>query len=159
MTTLSNGIRVCTERSSHQTASVGVFVGAGSRHEDLETSGTAYLLEKMLLRGTPSRTKSEINLAVDSMGARFHSQTGRENSSLQMQVFNGDVGKAVKLLGDLVSNSNLNANELEVVKQEVSEEHEDNHNRYFETTVENAHFNIYREHMMGQPVKGDRDIT
>lgn len=48
MTTLSNGIRVCTERTGHQTASVGVFVGAGSRHEDLETSGTAYLLEKML---------------------------------------------------------------------------------------------------------------
>jgi predicted Zn-dependent peptidase len=26
-----------------------------------------------------------------------------------------------------------------------------------ETTIENAHFNIYREHMMGQPRKGDRD--
>lgn len=34
--------------------SVKVFVGTGSRHEDLETSGTAYLLEKMLLRGTSS---------------------------------------------------------------------------------------------------------
>jgi len=61
ITTLSNGIRVCTERTSHQSASVGVFVGAGSRHEDLETSGTAYLLEKMLLRGTNSRTRSEIS--------------------------------------------------------------------------------------------------
>jgi predicted Zn-dependent peptidase len=60
MTVLSNGIRVCTERTSHQSASVGVFVGAGSRNEDLETSGTAYLLEKMFLRGTSSRSKSEI---------------------------------------------------------------------------------------------------
>lgn len=60
MTTLSNGIRVCTERTSHQTASVSVFVGAGSRNEDLETSGSAYLLEKMFLRGTSSRNKSEI---------------------------------------------------------------------------------------------------
>ena len=159
MTTLSNGIRVCTEKTNHQTASVGFFVGAGSRHEDLETSGTAYLLEKMLLRGTPSRTKGEISLAVESMGARFQSQTGRENSSLQMQVFRGDVGKAIKLIGDVVSNSNINPNELEVVKQEVAEEHEDNNNRYLETTIENSHFNIYREHMMGQPIKGDRDIT
>jgi len=82
MTTLSNGIRVCTERTSHQTASVGVFVGAGSRHEDLETSGSAYLLEKMLARGTTSRSKSEIAETIESMGARFQSQTGRENSSL-----------------------------------------------------------------------------
>jgi processing peptidase subunit beta len=39
----------------------------------------------------------------------------------------------------------------------VSEEHEVNHTKYFETTIENAHFNVYREHMMGQPKKGDRD--
>jgi predicted Zn-dependent peptidase len=148
---------VCTEKTSHQTASVGVFVGAGSRHETLETSGSAYLLEKMFLRGTPSRSKAEISAHIENLGARFQSQTGREQSSLQLQVFRGDVGKAVKLLGDLVSSSTLNANELEAVKQEVAEEHEDNHNRYFETTIENSHFNIYREHMMGQPVKGDRD--
>lgn len=26
-----------------------------------------------------------------------------------------------------------------------------------ETLIENVHFNVYREHMMGQPKKGDRD--
>jgi len=30
-TTISNGIRVCTERVPGQTAHVGVYVGAGSR--------------------------------------------------------------------------------------------------------------------------------
>lgn len=59
----------------------------------------------------------------------------------------------------MISNSTLNANELELVKDEVSNEHEDNHHRYLETTIENAHFNVYREHMMGQPIKGDRDIS
>jgi predicted Zn-dependent peptidase len=67
------------------------------------------------------------------------------------------VTKAVKLLGDMISNSNINPNELELVKEEVSNEHEDNIHRYLETTIENAHFNVYREHMMGQPIKGDRD--
>ena len=157
MTTLSNGIRVCTERSSHQTASVGVYVGAGSRNEDLENSGTSYLLEKMFLRGTTSRSKSELCQSIEAMGARFQSKTEREVSNISMQVFKGDVGKAVKILGDIVSNSTLNANELELVKEEVATEHEDNHNRYQETTIENAHYNVYREHMMGQPVKGDRE--
>jgi len=49
----------------------------------------------------------------------------------------------------------LNASELELLKEEVSQEHEDNINRFMETTIENAHFNVYREHMMGQPIKGD----
>ena len=26
-----------------------------------------------------------------------------------------------------------------------------------ETLMENVHFNCFREHMMGQPIKGDRD--
>lgn len=74
-----------------------------------------------------------------------------------MQVFRNDVNKAAKLLGDLITNSTLNASELELLKEEISQEHEDNINRFMETTIENAHFNVYREHMMGQPVKGDRD--
>jgi predicted Zn-dependent peptidase len=159
MTTLSNGIRVCTEKTNHATASVGVFVGAGSRNEDLETSGTAYLLEKMFMRGTPSRSKSEISETLEQMGAVYSSKTGREQSNLTLRVFKNDVNKAVQILGDLVSNSTLNKGELELVKEEVSQEHEDNHNRYEETLIENVHFNVYREHMLGQPTKGDRDLT
>lgn len=66
-----------------------------------------------------------------------------------MKVFSNDVNNGVKILGDLVSNSSLNSSELELVKEEVSQEHEDNHHRYMETLLENAHFNVYREHMLG----------
>lgn len=111
----------------------------------------------MLLRGTTNRNKSDIAQTIENMGARFSSKTDRENTQVNLQVFKGDVAKAVKLLGDLVTSSTLNANEFELVKEEVAQEHEDNHNRYMETTLENCHFNVYREHMMGQPIKGDRD--
>lgn len=40
---------------------------------------------------------------------------------------------------------------------EVANEHESSYNNYKETTIENSHFNSYREHMLGQPIKGDRD--
>lgn len=58
-TTLSNGIRVCTEASSGATSYVGVYVGAGSRNESMPTTGTAHLLERMALKGTNSASKSE----------------------------------------------------------------------------------------------------
>jgi processing peptidase subunit beta len=149
---------VCTERTSHQTASVGVFVGAGSRHEDLETSGTAYLLEKTLLRGTNSHTRTELGQTIENLGARYQAKTDREQSFHQLQVFKSDVGKAVKLLGEMITSSTFSPAEFEATKLEVAEEHEGNHERYFETTIENSHFNIYREHMLGQPIKGDRDV-
>ena len=112
----------------------------------------------MLFRGTASKSKSDIEGTIDAMGAIQRNDTDREVTNFTLQVFKNDVNKAVKLLGDAISNSVLNENELELVKEEVSQEHEDNHHRYFETTIENAHFNVFREHMMGQPKKGDRDI-
>jgi processing peptidase subunit beta len=157
--TLSNGIRVCTEPSLGQTAHIGVYVGAGSRNEDLAGTGTAYLVQKMAERGNNSRSRTEISEDIENMGARYESKTDREYTSYTMQVFSGDVNRAVNMLGDMVSNSNFNPAEVEVCKEEISHEHEDNHNRYKETLIENAHFNSYREHMMGQPIKGDRDLT
>lgn len=113
----------------------------------------------MALRGTNSRSKTEIASEIESIGARYNAHTDREYTRYGLQVFKGDARKAVTLLGDMISNISLNSGELELVKEEVSIEHEANHTRYEETTLENAHFNSYREHMMGQPIKGDRDNT
>ena len=139
--------------------SIGVYVGSGSRDEDLQTTGTSYLLQKMISRGTNSRSKTQLAQDVENMGARYSAHSDREFNRFGLQCFSGDATRAVGLLGDMICNSTLNAAELELVKDEVSMEHEDNHNRYFETTLENSHFNAFREHMLGQPIKGDRDLT
>ncbi len=55
MTTLDNGIRVCTERVDSGICSVGAFVDAGSRYETPETSGTAHFLEHIIFKGTKNR--------------------------------------------------------------------------------------------------------
>lgn len=112
----------------------------------------------MLFKGTTSKSKTEIAESIDGIGAIRTNKTDREWSHYTLQVFKNDVNKAVKVLGDCLSNSTLNENEFELVKEDVHQEHEDSHHRYFETTIENSHFNVYREHMMGQPIKGDRDI-
>lgn len=111
----------------------------------------------MLLRGTSEHSKADLHSTIESMGARYHAASDRERTSFQLKTFKDDVGKAVGLLGDTVCNSTLDMGELELLKQEVSVEHEANHTDYERTTLENVHFNVYREHMMGQPIKGDRD--
>ena len=55
MTTLDNGIRVCTERIDSGICSVGAFIDAGSRYETQETSGTAHFLEHIIFKGTKNR--------------------------------------------------------------------------------------------------------
>lgn len=63
------------------------------------------------------------------------------------------------MLGDMITNMSLNTGELELLKEEITQEHEANHTRYVETLLENVHYNAFREHMIGQPKKGDKDMT
>ena len=58
VTTLSNGIKVCTEIWKSSLAAVGVFIGSGSRNETLETSGAAHFLEHLHFKGTKRRTRT-----------------------------------------------------------------------------------------------------
>lgn len=113
----------------------------------------------MALKGTNSMTKTEFAGTIENMGGVWHAHSDREYTSYGLQVHKGDSAKAVQMLGDAICNISLNAAELEALKVEVANEHEANHTRYEETTIENSHFNVYREHMMGQPIKGDRDYV
>ena len=58
MSTTQNGIKVVTEKMHGQSvAAVGVFIGAGTRNETLESSGAAHFLEHLMFKGTPTRNR------------------------------------------------------------------------------------------------------
>eukprot|EP00747_Dinoflagellata_sp_TGD_P132523 gnl/TRDRNA2_/TRDRNA2_175088_c3_seq17.p1 gnl/TRDRNA2_/TRDRNA2_175088_c3~~gnl/TRDRNA2_/TRDRNA2_175088_c3_seq17.p1 ORF type:complete len:467 (+),score=127.76 gnl/TRDRNA2_/TRDRNA2_175088_c3_seq17:84-1484(+) len=103
ITTLSNGVRVATQEAPSEVSSVGVFLNAGTRNETKETAGANYLVEKLALSGTQKRPKDKLIAEVEGMGATLDVTTGREQSSYQMSVLNGDLKKGVDILADLVT--------------------------------------------------------
>jgi predicted Zn-dependent peptidase len=53
VTRLPNGLRVASETVPHSsTATVGVWIDAGSRYETDASNGTAHFLEHMAFKGT-----------------------------------------------------------------------------------------------------------
>ena len=134
-----------------------MHIGAGSRQDTLETTGAAYLLGKMLSRGTTSHSKASFNEEIESMGARLELEIQREQSSISLRCLKSDVSRAIDLIGDAVSNATLDSAEIELTKQEVAQEHDRNHKDYEGMLLEQAHYNAYRDHMMGQPTRGDPD--
>lgn len=156
-TTLSNGIRVCTEPSSSPLAAVGVFIGAGSRNETLETSGAAHFLEHLHFKGTKKRTRTRLEKEVENMGAQLNAYTSREHTLYHMLAFKNDIGRSVEILGDMLCNSTYDIHHLENEKDTIWQELLATNNDFMETLMENVYYNIYREHMMGQPILGDID--
>src|SRR3712207_8515846 len=61
ITTLSNGLMVATERMPEiATATLGVWVGTGSRHEEPHEHGLSHLIEHMAFKGTARRSARQI---------------------------------------------------------------------------------------------------
>ena len=69
LTTLDNGIRVATEYWPTPMSAVGIFTGSGSRDETIETSGTAHFLEHLMFKGTMNRSRVQLEMEVENLGA------------------------------------------------------------------------------------------
>ena len=77
LTTLPNGVRVVSETVPYvQSASVGLWVGVGSRDEDDPQRGISHFIEHMLFKGTQRRTAREIADAIESRGGQINAFTG-----------------------------------------------------------------------------------
>ena len=95
-TTLPGGLRVVTEYiPSVHSASVGVWVGVGSRDEGASVAGAAHFLEHLLFKSTPTRTAVDIAQAVDAVGGELNAFTAKEQTCYYAHVLDTDLELAV----------------------------------------------------------------
>ena len=76
---LKNGIRVITEEiPSIESASVGIWINAGSRNEKKKENGIAHFLEHMAFKGTEKRSALQIAEEIENVGGFINAYTSRE---------------------------------------------------------------------------------
>lgn len=126
VTTLPNGLRIATESNlASATATVGVFIDAGSRFETDETSGTAHFLEHMIFKGTERRSARELEEEIENMGGHLNAYTSREQTTYYAKVVDKDVPVALDILSDILQNSRFDENriirERDVILREMEE--------------------------------------
>lgn len=67
-----------SRQTSHgATASVGVWIDAGSRYETEENNGVAHFLEHVAFKGTRKRTQTRLETEIEDMGAHLNAYTSR----------------------------------------------------------------------------------
>ena len=158
--TLANGIRVVTDRmASVQTASVGVWIGAGSRHEPAEINGVAHLLEHMAFKGTHRRTAPEIVREIEDVGGHINAYTSREQTAYYAKVLKDDTRLAFDILSDILQNSVFNPDELAreraVVLQEIGQANDTPDDIVFDCFQSTA----FPDQPLGRPVLGTPEIV
>ena len=123
----------------------------------IENSGVAHYLEHMNFKGTKNRTREQLEADIESVGGQLNAYTSRENTSYSMTVFKNDAHKAIDIIGDMLTNSLYSENQVEAERESVLRECIEVHKDQYESTIENAHYTAFRDHMMGQPRKGIRE--
>ena len=126
ITTLDNGLRVASvAMPSVQTASIGVWIDAGARHERPEINGVAHMLEHMAFKGTERRTARVIAEEIENVGGQLNAYTSRENTAYYARVLADDLPLAADILADILQHSTFEPEELErergVILQEIGQ--------------------------------------
>ena len=122
-TTLPGGLRVVTEHlPAVRSASVGVWVGVGSRDEGATVAGAAHFLEHLLFKSTPTRTAVDIAQAMDAVGGELNAFTAKEQTCYYAHVLDTDLELAVDLVADVVLNGRCAAEDVELERDVVLEE-------------------------------------
>ena len=122
-TALPGGLRVVTEHlPAVRSASIGVWVGVGSRDEGATVAGAAHFLEHLLFKSTPTRTAVDIAQAMDAVGGELNAFTAKEHTCYYAHVLDNDLELAVALVADVVLNGRCAAEDVEVERDVVLEE-------------------------------------
>jgi predicted Zn-dependent peptidase len=122
-TVLDNGLTIITERMDHvRSASVGIWVRSGSRHEPAPLNGISHFIEHTLFKGTRNRTSREIAVESDAIGGNVDAFTSREVASYYVKVLDEHLPRAFDLLADLITAPLFAKEELDRERNVVMEE-------------------------------------
>jgi predicted Zn-dependent peptidase len=124
VTKLKSGIHVVTDAMAHlESASLGVWVNAGSRDERREENGISHFLEHMAFKGTRRRSARQIAEEIEAVGGDLNAATGAETTAYYARVLKDDVPLALDVLADILSEPAFDRDELvreqNVIVQEI----------------------------------------
>jgi len=156
--TLENGARIITEVVDEvYSASIGIWIEVGSEDEIPENSGASHCLEHMLFKGTKTRTSEQISHEIEDVGGTLGAGTGKENTSFYGHLLGEQLPVAIELLSDMLLNSLLRSEDLELEKQVILEEikmYEDDPEDFAHETLI---LNIWPGHPLSRPITGTVD--
>lgn len=150
----TNGVRVASETAHGETATIGVWIDAGSRYETDKNNGAAHFLEHMAFKGTKNRTQQQLELEIENMGAHLNAYTSREQTVYYAKVFKNDVPKAVEILADILQNSSLDEGAITRERDVILRESVEVNKQFEEVILDELHSTAFMGTGLGRTILG-----
>ena len=155
---LPGGLRVVTEYlPAVRSVALGIWVGVGSRDEDLPHAGATHYLEHLLFKGTSKRTALDISAEMDTVGGEMNAFTAKEYTCYYARVLDADLPLAVDILSDMVTSSLITAKDVDAERNVVLEEIAMNEDDPSDTVHEAFSAKLFGDTPLGRPILGTVD--
>jgi predicted Zn-dependent peptidase len=157
---LPNGLTIITEQMQHiRSASIGIWLGTGSRDEAPEWNGISHFIEHMVFKGTKHRTAEEIARQVDSIGGNMDAFTAKECICFNVKVLDEHVPTALDILSDLVLHPVFDAADIArergVIMEEIKMDEDNPDYLVHEIFTQN----FWKDHPLGKPILGTKETV
>ncbi len=155
---LENGIRLVTEdMPGILSATVGVYVGRGARHEAQEQNGIAHFLEHMAFKGTKKRSALDIAEEIENIGGYMNAYTSKDITAYYTRLLGEDVPLALDVLSDIMLHPSFDKGEIEtergVILQEIGQTNDTPDDVIFDWLSEES----FPNQALGRPILGAPD--
>lgn len=122
-TVLPNGVVVLTDYMPHAfSASVGVWLPRGSRHEKKGEFGLSHFYEHLVFKGSENRSALEIAHSIEDRGGNLEAYTTRQETGFYANVVAEDVPLAIDVISDMLMNPRFEKSEMEKERKVIIEE-------------------------------------
>ena len=159
VTQLPNGLTVATDHMPGvETASVGVWIGVGSRNEPGPANGVAHLVEHMLFKGTERRDAFRISADIENVGGHLNAYTGREHTTYYAKVLKEDVPLAFDVLADMVQHSTFAPDDLDKERQVIIQEIGQAEDTPDDIIYDHWMATCFRDQALGRPILGTAEV-
>ncbi len=120
---LSNGLRCVARRVGGATECCGITFNSGSRDEIVECDhGLAHFVEHTIFKGTSRRSGSYVLNRMEAVGGDLNAFTTKEETTVYSLMPSGNFRRAMRLIGELVSDSAFPEKGLQLERDVVCDE-------------------------------------
>lgn len=152
---LPNGVRLISERIGQvRTASIGIWIGNGSRYEPAALGGISHFIEHMIFKGTEKRSARHLAIAMDALGGQFNAFTDKECTCYYMKLLDTRIKTGVSILADMFMNSRFAQEDIELERGVVLEEIDMYEDTPDDVAIEKLFERCYAGSALGRPILG-----
>jgi predicted Zn-dependent peptidase len=156
---LLGGVRVFTETiPGMRSATLGAWVGVGSRDETPEHAGSTHFLEHLLFKGTQRRSALDIAEEFDRVGGESNAMTGKEYTCYYARVIDVDLPMAIDVILDMVTSATFDPDDFDTERGVILEELAMNDDDPSDVAHERFTEAVLGGHPLGRPIGGTPDI-